>query len=140
MIERIAALPNVELHVGSEIKSLNENEQFRLEALLENTNEQTHRTLTLRKVFMFLGADPNASWLPPEVSIDDKGFVRTGTAFGPDTQLAIRRSVLSLETSVPNVFAIGDVRSGSTKRVAAAVGDGAAVVSEIHSALRAMAK
>ena len=79
----------------------------------------------LRHLFLFVGADPNTRWLAGCVDLDDKGFVRTGLS-----DLA-----LPLQTSLPGVFAIGDVRAGSTKRVAAAVGEGAAVVSQIHSFL-----
>jgi thioredoxin reductase (NADPH) len=74
-------------------------------------------------MFMFIGADPNAGWLKGCVETDDNGFILTGG------------STLPLETSVRGVFAIGDVRAGSTKRVAAAVGEGAAVVAQIHTAL-----
>jgi len=85
---------------------------------------------------MFIGADPNTSWLPPAIEVDDKGFVKTGAPFDVKSTAIAGRPSMSLETSVPNVFVIGDVRAGSTKRVAAAVGEGAAVVSEIHAALR----
>ena len=79
---------------------------------------------TLRHLFLFIGADPNAGWLQGCVETDDKGFVVTGAQAG-----------LPLETALPGVFAIGDVRAGSTKRVAAAVGEGAAVVAQIHAFL-----
>ncbi len=87
------------------------------------------RTCPLRHLFLFIGADPNASWLSGCVAVDGKGFVITG-ANGSG-------GALPLETSRPGVFAIGDVRAGSTKRVAAAVGEGAAVVAQIHSILAA---
>jgi thioredoxin reductase (NADPH) len=85
---------------------------------------------------LFIGADPNASWLDQCVDVDGKGFVVTGEKFA-DGNGTIGRLPLPLETSRPGVFAIGDVRAGSTKRVAAAVGEGAAVVAQIHSALAA---
>jgi thioredoxin reductase (NADPH) len=79
-------------------------------------------------VFLFIGADPNTSWLKgSEVDLDDKGFVRT------DRDL--RTPGRPLETSCPGVFAIGDVRSGSIKRVAAAVGEGAQVIAAVHKFL-----
>jgi thioredoxin reductase (NADPH) len=83
---------------------------------------------------LFIGADPNAGWLDQCVEVDGKGFVVTGSKFA-DGNGSIGRPPLPLETSRPGVFAIGDVRAGSTKRVAAAVGEGAAVVAQIHSAL-----
>jgi thioredoxin reductase (NADPH) len=80
---------------------------------------------TIRHLFLFIGADPNTTWLAGSgVTLDDKGFVRTGANI-----------LRPLETSLPGVFAIGDVRSGSTKRVAAAVGDGAQVVAALHAFL-----
>ena len=87
----------------------------------------------MRHLFLFCGADPNAGWLDGCVALDEKGFVLTGAKCGGRQG----RPVLPLETSRPGVFAIGDVRAGSTKRVAAAVGDGAAVVAQIHSVLAA---
>lgn len=88
--------------------------------------------MDVRHLFLFIGADPNASWLRTcNVEVDDKGFVRTGGG-----ELGCASAVpYPLQTSVPGVFAIGDVRAGSTKRVAAAVGEGAAVVAQIHDYL-----
>jgi len=77
----------------------------------------------MRHIFLFIGAEPNAGWLRGCTDTDEKGFIVTGNG------------ALPLETSVPGVFAIGDVRAGSTKRVAAAVGEGAAVVAQIHAML-----
>ena len=91
-------------------------------------------TWSPRHLFLFIGAEPNADWLTRRVDVDGKGFVITGQQFA-EGRAGSNRSPLPLETSVPGVFAIGDVRAGSTKRVAAAVGEGAAVVSQIHSVL-----
>jgi len=135
LIDRIAALPNVELHTGTEVVALEGDEETGLTAAAfrERTAGAAHRC-PLRHLFLFIGADPNASWLNGCVEVDNKGFVLTGAdwAFGAG---ANSRPVLPLETSRAGVFAIGDVRAGSTKRVAAAVGEGAAVVSQIHSVL-----
>ena len=83
-----------------------------------------------------LRADPNAAWLANRVAVDAKGFVLTGLDFpgGANPGSAVP-PCRALETSRPGVFAVGDVRAGSTKRVAAAVGEGAAVVAQIHTAL-----
>jgi len=86
----------------------------------------------MRHLFLFIGADPNANWLTHCVKVDGKGFVVTGNGFAVGD---VGREALPYETSRPGVFAIGDVRAGSTKRVAAAVGEGAAVVPQIHEVL-----
>jgi thioredoxin reductase (NADPH) len=132
LIDRIAALPNVELHTGTEVVGLEGDEVTGLTAAVfrERATGATH-TCPLRQLFLFIGADPNTSWLNRCVALDNKGFVVTGansTAEASDG----RRSVLPLETNRPGIFAIGDVRAGSTKRVASAVGEGAAVVAQIH--------
>jgi thioredoxin reductase (NADPH) len=82
----------------------------------------------MRHLFLFIGADPNTAWLSPsDVALDDHGFVRTGAEIGNGAK--------ALETSRQGVFAIGDVRAGSVKRVAAAVGEGAQVVAALHAFL-----
>ncbi|MDR3463723.1 MAG: FAD-dependent oxidoreductase [Beijerinckiaceae bacterium] len=124
LIDRIAALPNVELHVGSEIEALEGDRATGLTAAVfrDRRDGSLHRR-ALRHLFLFIGADPNAEWLGDCVKTDANGFIMTGGG------------ALPLETSMPGIFAIGDVRAGSTKRVAAAVGEGAAVVSQIHAML-----
>jgi thioredoxin reductase (NADPH) len=135
LIDRIAALPNVELHTETEVTALEGDEVNGLVAAVfrERATGKTH-SCSLRHLFLFIGADPNASWLNACVAVDKKGFVITGSVCA-DGGRASSRPLLPLETSRPGVFAIGDVRAGSTKRVAAAVGEGAAVVAQIHSVL-----
>jgi thioredoxin reductase (NADPH) len=134
LIDRIAALPNVELHVGKEVIALEGDRTDGLTAaVFRERSSGATRTCALRHLFLFIGADPNAAWLQARVAVDPKGFVLTGLAC-PDARAA-GRPALPLETSLPAVFAIGDVRAGSTKRVAAAVGEGAAVVAQIHTVL-----
>ncbi|MBP0495578.1 FAD-dependent oxidoreductase [Pararoseomonas indoligenes] len=124
LIERIAALPNVEIHVGTEITGLEGSRATGLTgAEFTNRIDGTVQRRAMRHVFLFIGADPNTAWLGGAVRTDAKGFILTGMGAQP------------LETSRPGVFAIGDVRAGSTKRVAAAVGEGAAVVAGIHAAI-----
>ncbi|MDG2521244.1 FAD-dependent oxidoreductase [Caulobacter segnis] len=124
LIDRIAALPNVQLHTHTEVTALEGDCDTGLVAarLRDVRSGETHRC-ELRHLFLFVGADPNAGWLEGCATFDDKGFIVT------------RSSTSSLQTDRPGVFAIGDVRAGSTKRVAAAVGEGAAVVSQIHQYL-----
>jgi thioredoxin reductase (NADPH) len=135
LIDRIAALPNVELHTGTEVIALEGDEVTGLTAAVFRATGAT-RACTLRHLFLFVGADPNATWLNRCVAVDNKGFVITGANWARGAA-ANSRLVMPLETSRPGVFAIGDVRAGSTKRVAAAVGEGAAVVPQIHSVLAA---
>ena len=135
LIDRIAALPNVELHTGTEVTALEGDEVSGLvAAVFRNRATGVMHSCPLRHLFLFIGADPNASWLNSCVAVDKKGFVITGSACAGGGR-AGSRPLLPLETSRPGVFAIGDVRADSTKRVAAAVGEGAAVVAQIHSVL-----
>jgi thioredoxin reductase (NADPH) len=137
LIDRIKALPNVELHTNTEVVGLEGDAASGLTGAVFRCRRtgETH-ACALRHLFLFIGADPNAGWLEDCVQVDNKGFVVTGAEF-TDGAGSSRRQALPLETSWPGVFAIGDVRAGSTKRVAAAVGEGAAVVAQIHSLLAA---
>ncbi|MRW82811.1 cyclic nucleotide-binding domain-containing protein [Pseudoduganella sp. FT26W] len=133
LIDRIAATPNIELHTESEIVALEGCDEEGLEKVVVRSHRnEAETTYNIRHVFLFIGADPNTGWLSDcGVQVDDKGFILTGF----DVPGAPSAARAGLETSVPGVFAIGDVRARSTKRVAAAVGEGAAVVSQIHGFL-----
>ncbi len=135
LIDRIKALPNVELHTNTELVALEGSDATGLSGAIfrDKLTGETH-ICPSRHLFLFCGADPNAGWLDGCVSLDGKGFVVTG-AKCPDGKCINQRPALPLETSQPGVFAIGDVRAGSIKRVAAAVGEGAAVVAQIHGVL-----
>jgi thioredoxin reductase (NADPH) len=128
LVDRIAALPNVEVLLQTEVSAL-EGQAGVLEAIRwrnSASGEETRRPI--RHLFLFIGAEPNTSWLSQsDVVVDEKGFVRTGA----DLEDGRR----ALETSRDGVFAIGDVRAGSVKRVAAAVGEGAQVVATLHAFL-----
>ena len=135
LIDRIAELPNVELHTGTEVVALEGDEVAGLTgAVFRRRATGAICSCPLRHLFLFIGADPNAAWLNGCVALDAKGFVITGRDSGRGAGES-SRPVLPLETSRPGIFAIGDVRAGSTKRVAAAVGEGAAVVAQIHTVL-----
>ena len=135
LIDRIAALPNVSVYTGVEVVMLGADESGALaEATFRGLDFGKLWTYPLRHLFLFIGAEPNGEWLAKRVTVDGKGFVVTGRGFAPTDQ-PIGRLPLPLETSVSGVFAIGDVRAGSTKRVGAAIGEGAAVVAQIHAAL-----
>lgn len=143
LIDRIAALPNVTLHTRTVVSALlggdggiEAIECVKRESKPDAANGVTpeaKQRLDVRHLFLFTGADPNTAWLQGcNVNVDSTGFILTG-ADAHDGSLA---NTSPLETSVPGVFAIGDVRSTSTKRVAAAVGEGAAVVAQIHALLK----
>jgi thioredoxin reductase (NADPH) len=131
LIERVAALPNVEIHTRTEVTALEGDRERGLTAATFRGPSGEARRCELRHLFLFIGADPNSDWLTGCVKLDRNGFVVTGAAL-PATATG---PALPLETSRAGVFAIGDVRAGSTKRVAAAVGEGAAVVAQIHAFL-----
>jgi thioredoxin reductase (NADPH) len=97
-------------------------------------NIGTTREVPVRQPFLFIGAEPNTAWLNECVDLDAKEYVLTGAQSARDVATSGR---YALQTSMPRVFAIGDVRGGSTKRVASAVGEGAAVVAQIHAFLAA---
>jgi thioredoxin reductase (NADPH) len=124
LIDRIAAQPNIEVLTQTTVSAL-EGEGGALEAIRWRQLQTGKETrLPLRHLFLFIGAEPNTDWLGQcGVALDDKGFVRTDGDARP------------LETSREGVFAIGDVRAGSVKRVAAAVGEGAQVVATLHAYL-----
>ncbi|PTQ64892.1 cyclic nucleotide-regulated FAD-dependent pyridine nucleotide-disulfide oxidoreductase [Sphingomonas sp. PP-CE-3G-477] len=129
LIDRIAGLLNVTIRVGTEIVGLEGERATGLTAAIFRQRSNGAETrCAMRHLFLFIGADPNAGWLKGCVDTDEKGFIVTGAA------------ALPLQTSRAGVFAIGDVRAGSTKRVAAAVGEGAAVVAQIHTVLADMAE
>ena len=132
LIDRIAATPNIELRTRTEIVGLTGTRQTGLQSVRwrqrDTGQEDTRGT---RNVFMFLGAEPATDWLSScGVALDEKGFVNTGQR--RNTADGISQS-LPLETNIAGVFAIGDVRSGSTKRVGACIGEGAAVVAQLHA-------
>jgi thioredoxin reductase (NADPH) len=125
LVERIAAIPNVEVLTQTTVDAL-EGQDGILEAIrcrFHRSGEEVRHAI--RHLFLFIGAEPHTSWLSGSgVTLDDNGFVRTGANVHKP-----------LETTLPGVFAIGDVRSGSVKRVAAAVGEGAQVVAALHAFL-----
>jgi thioredoxin reductase (NADPH) len=131
LIQRITGLTNIEIVSNAEIAGL-EGDGGQLEALVwrERTIGAETRLL-VRQLFSFIGADPNTDWLADsEILLDAGGFICTGADAGGDRH--------ALETSRRGIFAVGDVRSGSVKRVASSVGDGAHVVAALHPALAAI--
>ncbi len=138
LVDRIAALRNVEVHVGKEVVSLSGDQRGLTGVSWRDRASGTITECPSRFLFLFIGADPNTAWMGEcEAARDRLGFVLTGDAVDDDQlELAgwpLKRRPAPLETSIPGVFAIGDARAGSVKRVAAAVGEGAAVVAQLHA-------
>jgi thioredoxin reductase (NADPH) len=140
LIDRIRATENIEVLTNTEIVGLYGSAEKQLERVRWRNNvtgEETEKPI--RHVFLFIGADPATAWLRDSVvALDAKDFIVTGSDVpSSDTHLREQRAgrPLPLETSARGVFAIGDVRSGSVKRVGAAIGEGAAVVAELHAIL-----
>jgi thioredoxin reductase (NADPH) len=138
LIRRIEESPNITLRTHTQIVALEGN--GRLEGL-SWTNQETGVTekRPIRHIFSMTGASPNTKWLNGCVALDEKNFIKTGADLSPQEleswRWPLRRPPYLFETSLPRIFAVGDVRSGSVKRVASAVGEGSVVVQLIHKVL-----
>src|SRR5450432_3893283 len=138
LIQRIGGCATVRVQPRTVIETLEGGGW--LEAIrCRHVDTDARETLKIRHVFMMTGADPHTRWLEGCVRLDDKGFIKTGADLHPDDltegHWPLARAPYLLETSIPGVFAVGDARAGSTKRVAAAVGEGAICVQLVHRAL-----
>ena len=126
LVQRIASSTRIHLHTETEIESMAGEEHLQT-VTIKNRFSDERQALSVREIFVMIGADPNTAWLGGYLDLDQHGFVRTGSAeWEPHSRFA---------TSSPGVFAVGDVRAGSVKRVASAVGEGAVVISDIHQYL-----
>lgn len=137
LVQRIQASPHITLHPHTEIVAL-AGAQYLEQVTWQNRQTQQPEVQPIRHVFLMLGATPNTQWLGGCLHLDHNGFICTGAEAGPPVS-PTERPRLPLETSVPGIFAAGDVRAGSIKRVASAVGEGAMVVSQLHEALAEIA-
>ena len=134
LCERVLKHPKIEVIKNSEVVDMH-GQRF-----VEGITYEDHATgkstrLNCRALFCFIGAQPHTSWLPKDVLLDEKGFIRTGSAI-PANQLGehwkLDRHPCDLETTIPGILAAGDVRAGSTKRCGFAVGDGSMAVTCVH--------
>jgi thioredoxin reductase (NADPH) len=132
LVDRIAASPNIAVLCETEIVELLGTADQGLHGLRwRNRRTRAEEEHAVAHLFLFTGADPVASWLAGcGVPLDEKGFIRTGA----DVR-STERVLLPMETGVEGIFAVGDVRCGSVKRVGAAIGEGAAVVAQLHTFL-----
>lgn len=134
LIDQIEALPTIEVRPFTESKALIGTD--RLEGVeVEDSRSGERDVLHVGAIFMMIGADPNTDWLADTLAIDEKGFILTGGDLGDgrdERWSDLDRGPMPMETSMPGVFAVGDVRSGSVKRVASSVGEGSMAVQYLH--------
>jgi thioredoxin reductase (NADPH) len=136
LVDRLEGIENVTVHRGAVVSGLEGDGHLSAVQVTNGTGKV--QTIATTSLFLFIGADPNTAWLHGCVELDRKGFVLTGTGISL-TEADIERwrsagrAPFLLETSLPGVFAAGDVRSGSAKRVASAVGEGSMAVSFVHA-------
>jgi thioredoxin reductase (NADPH) len=137
LIQRIEENPNIELHYRTEITGLGGNGHLeRVTWLDKSSGESFDRDI--RHVFIMAGASPRTEWLRGCIALDEKGFILTGRDLDSSREVpasTLGRVPQMLETSLPGVFAVGDVRSGNVKRVASAVGEGAIAIHLVHRTL-----
>jgi thioredoxin reductase (NADPH) len=140
LVDRVEGIDNVQIHRGAVVTALEGDGHLQAVCVRDDAGVETR--IGTKALFLFIGADPHTDWLSGCVQLDKKGFVLTGAtlpleAVRGDLWRAQGRTPFFLETSLPGVFAAGDVRSGSVKRCASAVGEGAMAVSFIHAYLDA---
>ena len=133
LIHRIEVSSNITLRPFTEIGALDGDGQLERVRIVDARRNET-LTLPIRHVFLMTGASPNTNWLEGCVALDDKGFVKTGQDLTADdlAKWPLQRHPYLMETSRPGVFAVGDARSNSVKRVASAVGEGSICVQLVH--------
>jgi thioredoxin reductase (NADPH) len=135
LIDQIAARPNIRVMLHAEVAAAHGETSLEAIDVRDNRTGKT-RSLESGGLFIFIGADAVTSWLPPEIALDRRGYVLTGSDVAAAGAWAFERDPYLLETSVPGVFACGDVRSGPVKRVAAAVGEGSMAIAFVHQYLK----
>jgi thioredoxin reductase (NADPH) len=138
LIRRIEETANITFLAQTEIVQLEGGDHLEFVTWRNHRTGQTERR-SIAHVFLMTGADPNTAWLEDCVALDDKGFIKTGPDLSSDDLAAaawpLTRRPYLLETSLPGVFAAGDIRSGNVKRVASAVGEGSIAISFVHQLL-----
>jgi thioredoxin reductase (NADPH) len=139
LIRRIEESPDIVLHTNTEIVGLEGGDHLESVRWQNSKTEKTEQHKICR-IFIMTGVDPNTRWLNGCIVLDSKGFIKTGPDLLPENLSAahwpLARPPYLLETSLPGVFAVGDVRGGSIKRVTSAVGEGSIAISLVHQVLQ----
>jgi thioredoxin reductase (NADPH) len=135
LVDQIGTRPNITTIFGAQIAAVHGDASLEAIDVRDGATDGT-TTLPSGGLFIFIGADAQTAWLPPEIALDDKGYVLTGSDVRAAGRWQLDRDPYLLETSVPGIFACGDVRSGPVKRVAAAVGEGSMAIAFIHQYLK----
>jgi thioredoxin reductase (NADPH) len=139
LIRRIENSPTITLHPQTEIVAVEGKDHLESVSWRNSQTGQTEKH-EISHIFIMTGADPNTRWLDSCIALDDKGFIKTGPDLSPEnlgaTGWPLTRQPYLLETSLPGIFAVGDVRGGSIKRVASAVGEGSIAISFVHKVLQ----
>ncbi len=131
LVRQVDATDNIDVRLGTEV--IGGGGDCRLEHLvLCDVASRTEETVDAQALFLLIGAAPLTNWLPPDVDRDERGFILTGADAATSTRWSLDRAPFTLETSMPGVFAAGDARHGSVKRVASAVGEGSIAVQLLH--------
>jgi thioredoxin reductase (NADPH) len=135
LIDQLAARPNIHTMFGAEVAAVHGDLSLEAIDLRDSATGATTRVES-GGLFIFIGADAQTAWLPPEIALDHHGYVLTGSDMRAAGRWTLDRDPYLLETSVPGIFACGDVRFGPVKRVAAAVGEGSLAIAFVHQYLR----
>jgi thioredoxin reductase (NADPH) len=135
LVDQLETRSNIEVMLGTEVAAVHGEGSLEAIEVRDGAGDGTAR-LDSGGLFIFIGADAETAWLPPEIALDGRGFVLTGPDVGSTEHWTADRDPYLLETSVPGIFACGDVRFGPVKRVAAAVGEGSMAIAFVHQYLK----
>ena len=131
LVQQVEAAPNIEVRPQTEIVGI-EGEEWLQRLQLRDGVRGAVEELDAHALFLMIGASPDTDWLPEEIPRDERGFIRTGVGLADTAAWPLERMPFSLETAMPGVFAVGDIREGSMNRVASAVGEGSIAVRLVH--------
>jgi thioredoxin reductase (NADPH) len=135
LVDQLAARSNIEIRYRTTVVAARGEETLEAIDVLDASTGETSR-MGSGGLYLFIGADAETGWLPPEIALDGRGYVLTGSDLAGDGRWPLERDPYLLETSVPGIFACGDVRFAPVKRVAAAVGEGSMAIAFVHQYLR----